>query len=646
MTIDMDFRQSGVRIAVLCLASLLLIGRASGQVVKVDGTPTCYRALVQLSDEYGMNQPSSPKFEVNFGGSFAAVEKLGKGSIDIAFIEYPLRKHVDKAWAKAFPEGKAPPAESIFAQTALGVIVNKKNAITRLTYDQLRDIMTGKVTSWYEVGGSGQHVKVLTTKALSGSMVSDLLVNSQQWKGVKNLKADTNVIASVAVDPEAVGLVVLTPDLPKDVKLIAIAVDAKTPAVQPTVERIVLGEYPLVRQYKLLFSPDAPAAVRDFAAYACSENAHKTVQEWGLFPVAIRNKAEADKRLAEMKAGKGVRVSSLGIEAEKNAFQDIAVEYVRSRAVIQLGFAANDADVTSVGAFVTGGEGIRELLLLGDKPSTRAMELHGEKWNSLGVGKDGKPDGTGPKEYVLAGRAVAVIVNPANKLESLTVGQIQAIFQGDVDDWAVIGGTELVPGGGKGEALGGRAAIPINLFGLRAGGVDARSSAAAGVFHKEGVPADKLKRVTIKKDTAEAVAAVSMDPQAIAFVDLTAIPTSGQNVKVLAIRMGMGEKAKVIQPTAENIKNAMYPLSQRHFLYVHPKASDTAKDFAKFIATCGGSEATPYADTVKAVMETYQKHGLIPLADEAITRAAKDAMAEAAAKAKAEEAAKSKGKRK
>ena len=45
-------------------------------------------------------------------------------------------------------------------------------------------------------------------------------------------------------------------------------------------------------------------------------------------------------------------------------------------------------------------------------------------------------------------RAAAIIVNPANKLESLTLGQIQAIFQGDVDDWAVIGGTELTPPAG------------------------------------------------------------------------------------------------------------------------------------------------------------------------------------------------------
>ena len=73
-------------------------------------------------------------------------------------------------------------------------------------------------------------------------------------------------------------------------------------------------------------------------------------------------------------------------------------------------------------------------------------------------------------------------------------------------------------------------------------------------------------------------------------------------------------------------------------MYVHPEASETAKDFSNFIATCGGSEETPYADTVKMVMDTYHKHGLIPLADAAIERMIKDAMAAAEKKAKADEA--------
>jgi len=342
------------------------------------------------------------------------------------------------------------------------------------------------------------------------------------------------------------------------------------------------------------------------------------------------------KRVADMQAGRCPLVRLIGDSSAKASVDALSLIYTKLNVPVKAVLSEVDADVSSIGAFITGGEGARELLLLGDKPSGRAMELHGEKWNSLGVGKDGKPDGTGPDEHMIAGRAAAIIVSPANKLESLTLGQIQAIFQGDVDDWAIIGGTELTPLAGPDGRPG---TLDIHAFGLYP------REPATAIFEKECLPRRKWRRVKYKKDTTEAVAAVSMDPQAIAFVDLSAIPATGQSVKILPIKFGQGEKARNIAPTAENIRSAMYPLSQRYFLYVHPKASATAKDFAEFIATCGGSEASPYTDTVKAVMETYQKHGLISLADEAIIRAAKDAMAEATAKARAEEAAKGKGKR-
>ena len=164
------------------------------------------------------------------------------------------------------------------------------------------------------------------------------------------------------------------------------------------------------------------------------------------------------------------------------------------------------------------------------------------------------------------------------------------------------------------------------------------SEPAAQVFYKEVLPATRTNSYKAQKDTAEVLKAVSLDPSAIGFVDLTAMPKTGQTVKVLAI----GPKDKAVAPTPETIRNAMYPISSRLYLYVHPKASDLAKDLAKFLATCGGSEASPYADTVKAVMDTYQKNGLIPLADAALQRMTQDAI-----KAQAEEkAAKAKNIRK
>jgi len=394
------------------------------------------------------------------------------------------------------------------------------------------------------------------------------------------------------------------------------------------------------------------------------------------------------KRVADARAGRCPTIKVVGDASARISLDALSLTYTKLNVPVRP-MLSDAGEVASLGAFVSG---YADVVLLSDKPSARAMELHGQKWNALGRDANGKPNGTGPAEYLLAGRAAAVIVNPANKIESLTIGQLQAIFGGEVEDWGTLGSTSLTTRGdsksqitgsqikgsqSKGSQIAGSqikgsqiAGSQIKAYGLRA------DDPATGIFEKECLDRYKWKRVVVKKDTAEVLAAVSMDPQAIGFVDLTAIPAAGQSVRILGIRLpGRGSAAApppafaeatagrppagaagtsparpagvrgggVYYPSPENIKSAMYPLSQRLYLYVHPQASDTARDFVKFIATCGGStsltagasEASPYADTVKVVMDTYRKHGLVPLADAALLRMVKDAMAEAAAKAKA-----------
>jgi ABC-type phosphate transport system substrate-binding protein len=89
-------------------------------------------------------------------------------------------------------------------------------------------------------------------------------------------------------------------------------------------------------------------------------------------------------------------------------------------------------------------------------------------------------------------------------------------------------------------------------------------------------------------------------------VDLAAIPKTGQTIKVIGIIRtknnagGDGQKPEVIRPTAATIRDGTYPLAERIFLYVHPKASEAAKGFAKFLAS-------------ESLEQAYHSHGLLPL---------------------------------
>jgi len=605
-----------------------------------------------------------------------------------------------KVLARRFSRGSAKPEIRCIGQRRIGVIVNEASPVRSLSLPALGKMLSeeGKKTTWREFGGGSSAIRCHVESRGSSSvdllrrkcMVYEEQADGYVRRGWRTFRDDLDenievaeIIKRVRADRNGIGFVPYTGQPLKGVRVVAIGDTDKGPSIALGDGLSFQDGYALSEPLMVYVHSKAPPLAREFVNYACGAQGSAILEKHGFITPHRLRQAQAQARLDAAKSGKGVRLAAAGPNGL--GLSDLVDEYVKAKTPVQMTYLATESDVAAVAAFVRIGAGAttmpaeavappktdvryeppaasmpatapadapraassfvtsgeKELLFLADKPGEVAMKLHGEKWNAMG------PGGTSPTEYTLAGRAVAIIVNPANKLESLTLGQIQAVFGGEVDDWAIIGGTELsAPAGPSGKSKD----IPIHAFGLRA------RRPATEIFEKECLLARKFRRVTRKRDTAGAVAAVSMDPRAIAFVDLTAIPgigpaslagdfaAAGQNVKVLAIQIGIGEKAKIIQPTPENIRNAMYPLSQRLFLYVHPKAGDTAKDFAKFIATCGGSEASPYADTVKAVMETYQKHGLIPLADAAIERVTKDAMAAAAAKAKAE-AAKPKGKR-
>jgi len=118
---------------------------------------------------------------------------------------------------------------------------------------------------------------------------------------------------------------------------------------------------------------------------------------------------------------------------------------------------------------------------------------------------------------------------------------------------------------------------------------------AAKLFHEKVLPLSQCGPMVRKKTSAEVIAAVAMDPQGIAFVDYTAIPKDNKSIKVLGIVTDKG----IVRPEPRTILDGTWPISQQYYLYVNPKASETAKDFAKFIVS-------------GACADVFRKHGMVP----------------------------------
>lgn len=623
----------------------------------------------------GLNKPAEPgkvAVRVKFGSDALQItEALANGfasndGIDIAgddfaslgrFCEFddPFAvlvqegsptPHQKKCWRRRFPAGTPEPATFPLGELRVVLVVHKSNRVTSLSLAQIGKALgeDEKAPTWRDVGGDGGKVNCYGPPDSSWvrRIVQDRCMSGWRDTGTPGVRqmfklpyrkdlvvcADAkDLLGKVRVDRDGLGLLAfdgqLSAQVIRGVNVVPIvAADGESP-VEPSLEPTFQDGYPLSVPVTMYVHPAAAKVATDFAKYCIGQEGAEVVARHGLITPCREEQYRGEQRLADAKSGNGTRLEAVGIKLARAPLQDLVTEYVRSKAAVQPAFSAADTDVAAISAFTAGGSRGPDLLLLGNRPSTRAMELHGKKWLELGVDENGKPTGSGPEGHMLAGRAVAVVVNAANSLTALPLSQLQSIFSGESMDSAIVGDdARMPPPGGAGKP-------PISLYGLRP------SDPAGAVFAREALPQSKWKRVTLKANTAEVLSAVSADPQAMGFIDLAALPRSGQTVKVLGLQIGEGDQVKVVQPTPENIRNAAYPLSERLYLYVHPQASETAKDFATFLTTCGESAANPYTDTVKIVMDAYLKHGLFPLADVAMERMAADAREPAHAKEQA-----------
>ena len=95
---------------------------------------------------------------------------LWEGTVSVAAVgdSLPASIEAGKKAAKSAGKDVKVPDNMVFTeigQDELVVIVHKSNPVTALTKAQLKDMATGKVTNWKEVGGADLPIKVVTTKS-------------------------------------------------------------------------------------------------------------------------------------------------------------------------------------------------------------------------------------------------------------------------------------------------------------------------------------------------------------------------------------------------------------------------------------------------------------------------------------------------
>lgn len=151
---------------VLCAALLVgvLGGAAMAGEIVMNGSTTLL-PFAQSAAEAFMKANPGVKISVSGGGSGNGIKALIDGTTHIANSSREMKANeVEKAKAKGVK-----PVKHVVAFDCIIPIVNPSNPVSNLTVDQLRDIYTGKVKNWKEVGGPDKPIVVLSRDTSSGT---------------------------------------------------------------------------------------------------------------------------------------------------------------------------------------------------------------------------------------------------------------------------------------------------------------------------------------------------------------------------------------------------------------------------------------------------------------------------------------------
>lgn len=173
----------------------------------------------------------------------------------------------------------------------------------------------------------------------------------------------------------------------------------------------------------------------------------------------------------------------------------------------------------------------------------------------------------GAVEHVVALDGVAVVVNPANGVESLTVDQIAQIFTGKVTNWKELGGEDL----------------EIAVLGRESG------SGTRGAFEEIVGVEDACVYKNEYGSTGDVIGSVASNPNAIGYASLSAVDETVKAVPVDGVA-----------PSEETVKDGSYTI-QRPFVMVTKDGTSLSAQAQAFLDYAMSSDVAEYIATAGAV---------------------------------------------
>lgn len=241
-----------------------------GGSVSTDGSTSMEKLMGIYQEVY--TELSGTTINYNPTGSGSGITAVTEGRCDIGLASRNLKDE----------EAAAGLTGHIVAIDGIAIVVNPESKVADLTVEQIKQLYTGEITDWSEVGGDAGEVVVIGRESGSGTRdgFESVVGAADVCKYNQELTSTGAVIAAVASNPNAIGYASLSA---VDDTVKALTVNG----VECSEETIQSGDYAVQRNFVMVtndnteLSPEAQA----FLDWALSADADEYVREAGCVPV-------------------------------------------------------------------------------------------------------------------------------------------------------------------------------------------------------------------------------------------------------------------------------------------------------------------------------------------------------------------------
>lgn len=240
--------------------------------VTVSGS-TSVGPLMEKEAERFKEENSGTNVEINQIGSSAGIKDAINGTVEIGMSSRDLK---EEEIASGLVEVK-------IAFDGMAVITSKNNNIESLTLKQIKDIYTGKITNWKEVGGRDSQIVVVSREDGSGTRDAFQEIvgytSEELFKEAIIGDGSGNIKTTVAGNDHAIGFI--------SFEYIDDSVNAvKIDDISPTGENVKMGKYKLSRPFLLVYKEEnLKENGNKLIDFILSEEGQNIVEESGLIRI-------------------------------------------------------------------------------------------------------------------------------------------------------------------------------------------------------------------------------------------------------------------------------------------------------------------------------------------------------------------------